>query len=550
MIYLSQQQEDIMYVTSPKRKNGSTVVRLVVSFRQDGKVKNRIIKVIGQSKDPRIIEHYKKTARKLLDKYKKGLISFEKVSEKLSIDLLRFHGEDRYNQGFEDIFGTSYEQLGFKTLIKSGKNNEVLNEVLGSLVLMRLFSPASKLRSCGLLEKHFNKILSHKKVLGMMDHLSKREEEIKGEIFRSVLKGKEKLEMLLFDVTTLSFESVSRSDLKDFGYSKDGKFNEVQVVLAVMANQEGLPVSYELFPGNTSEFKTLSEVLNKTIRRYQVKRVRVMADRGLFSEANLKFFESLRERGLKADYVLSCPLKKLPVKEKEKILDPTNYHSVKRGEPGSYYEFRYKGRRIVVGYSEERGRQDQRKREKILEKLRDLGKEGEISTSRLIKNQGIGKYVEKVKGKTKISWKKVEQQAHWDGLYGVCTSLENQSAQKLFNSYSSLWKIEELFRINKHTLKMRPIYHRLTKRIRAHILICFLSYTVLRHTELTLKKSGLKFSLQELIDILKEVESFIIRDKIKRPALSYCVPRALSKEANQIYAVFKKEYAKRAYLFS
>ena len=124
----------------------------------------------------------------------------------------------------------------------------------------------------------------------MMDHLSKREEEIKGEIFRSVLKGKEKLEMLLFDVTTLSFESVSRSDLKDFGYSKDGKFNEVQVVLAVLANQEGLPVSYELFPGNTSEFKTLSEVLNKTIRRYQVKRVRVMADRGLFSEANLKFF--------------------------------------------------------------------------------------------------------------------------------------------------------------------------------------------------------------------------------------------------------------------
>ena len=536
-------------MTSPKRKNGSTVVRLVVSFRQDGKVKNRIVKVIGQSKDPRIIEHYKKTAQKLLDKHKKGLISFEKVSEKLPIDLLRFYGEDRYNQGFEDIFGASYEQLGFRTLIKSGKNNIVLNEVLGSLVLMRLFSPASKLRSCGLLEKHFNKILSHKRVLGMMDHLSKKEEEIKEEIFQSVLKGKEKLEMLLFDVTTLSFESVSRSDLKDFGYSKDGKFNEVQVVLAVLANQEGLPVSYELFPGNTSEFKTLSEVLNKVIKRYQVKRVRVMADRGLFSEANLRFFESLRERGLKADYVLSCPLKKLPVKEKEKILDRKNYHPVKRGEPGSYYEFRYKDRRIVVGYSEERGRQDQRKRERILEKLKDLGKE-EISTSRLIKNQGIGKYVEKVKGKTKINWKKVEEEALWDGLYGVCTSLENQTAQKLFNSYSSLWKIEELFRINKHTLKMRPIYHRLTKRIRAHILICFLSYTVLRHTELTLKKSGLKFSLQELIDILKEVESFIIRDKIKRPALSYCVPRALSKEAKQIYAVFKKEYAKRAYLLS
>ena len=121
-----------MYITSPKRKNGSTVIRLVESFWKDGKVKNRIVKTIGQSKDPRIIEHYKKTARKLLDKHKKGLISFEKVSEKLSIDLLRFHGEDRYNTGFEDIFGANYEQLGFKTLIKSGKNNEVLNEAVFS----------------------------------------------------------------------------------------------------------------------------------------------------------------------------------------------------------------------------------------------------------------------------------------------------------------------------------------------------------------------------------------------------------------------------------
>ena len=62
--------------------------------------------------------------------------------------------------------------------------------------------------------------------------------------------------MLLFDVTTLSFESVRKTELKDFGYSKDGRFNEVQVVLAVLANGEGLPVAYELFPGNTSEFGT------------------------------------------------------------------------------------------------------------------------------------------------------------------------------------------------------------------------------------------------------------------------------------------------------
>ena len=87
-----------------------------------------------------------------------------------------FYGRDRYNTGFEDIFGASYEQLGFKNLIKRERNNKVLNEVLWSLVLMRVFSPASKLRSCCLLEEYFNKGLSHKQVLLMMNHLSRREE--------------------------------------------------------------------------------------------------------------------------------------------------------------------------------------------------------------------------------------------------------------------------------------------------------------------------------------------------------------------------------------
>ena len=167
------------------------------------------------------------------------------LSETLCIDLLRFMGEARYNTGFEDIFGTSYEQLGFKNLIKSGRSNKGLNEVLRSLVLMRVFSP-SKLRSCCLLEEHFNKVLSHKQVLLMMDHLSRREEEIKEEISSCILKGEEKLEILLFDVTTLSFESVRKTKLKDFDTAR--MVGLMKLVLAVLANGEGLPVAYELFP--------------------------------------------------------------------------------------------------------------------------------------------------------------------------------------------------------------------------------------------------------------------------------------------------------------
>ena len=130
-------------------------------------------------------------------------------------------------------------------------------------------------------------------------------------------------------------------------------------------------------------------------------------------------------------------------------------------------------------------------------------------------------------------------------LYGVCTNMEKKSAKQLFNMYRSLWKIEELFRINKHTLQMRPIYHRLSRRIRAHIMICFLSYTILRYTELTLKKAGLFFSLQELIDILKRVEFFIIRDKIKKPALSYCVPRGFIKGGRADLCLFLRKITLR-----
>ena len=212
-----------MYMTSPKLKNGSTVVRLVISFRQEGKVKNRIVKVIGQSKNPSLIKQYKKTAKSIVDKYKAGHLSFPQLTEKHNIDLYRFLGANRYNYGFEDIFGASYERLGFAGLIESGKSNKALNKVLRAMVLMRVFHPSSKLSSCDLLEKHFNQFISHKQVLVMMDHLTQRLDFIREKVFRSILKGKPEMEVLLFDVTTLYFESIHSNELQDFGYSKDGK---------------------------------------------------------------------------------------------------------------------------------------------------------------------------------------------------------------------------------------------------------------------------------------------------------------------------------------
>ena len=537
-----------MYMTSPKRKNGSTVIRLVVSFRKDGKVKNKIVKVIGQSKDEGLIREYKKTARRLIDEHKKGLINISDVSEKLPVNLSSFVGKERCNNGFNDILGVSYDQLGFHDLIRSKRSCWVLNQSLRNLVLMRVFQPASKLKSCDLLYEHFKERISHKQVLTVMDHLFKSEEEIKGRLFQSMVKRSGGLDLLLFDVTTLYFESVSQTDLKDFGYSKDGKFNEVQVVLAVLSNKEGLPVDYELFSGSSGEPGTLRKVLSSRLKKHKVCKIRLVADRAMFSEDNFQFFEDWNKKKgeqIKAEYVVACPLKKLSRPVKRELLDLKNYKKSKEGV--CYFKFKHKGRSITVFYNEELRQRDEQKRQKILDKLQEMSYKGEISARSLIKNTGVRKFVQRAKGRLKIDENKIQEDKKWDGLFGICSNKKDISPGELMSTYRSLWKIEELFRINKHTLKMRPIYHRISRRIRAHIMICFLAYSVLKWTEITLKKAGLFFSPQELIDILKQAESFIIQDKTKPKSPTYCIPRALSKSAQQIYTAFNKQHPLKAY---
>ena len=530
-----------MYVTTPKRKNGSTVVRLVVCFREGGKVKNRIVKTIGQSKDKLIIKEYVKVAYRLIEEEKKGLINVSDLSKKMPVDLYGFSGKDRVNNGFDDILGLVYDQLEFNHLIQANRSSRNLNNNLRNLVLMRVFQPESKLKSCDLLYEHFKEKLSHKQVLTVMDHLSNSEFEIKGRLFQSMVKAGGELDLILYDVTTLYFESVSQTDLKDFGYSKDGKFNEVQVVLAVLSNKDGLPVDYELFRGNTGETKTLRKVLENRVRKLGVKQIRFVADRGMFSEENFKFFDDWNEDkpGTTAEYVVGCPLRKMPKFIKQEILDLSRYKKISEGV--SYFRFNHKGRYITVFHAEESRKKDEKKRQKNLDKLYDMADNGEIPAEKMIKKKGFLKFTQKVKGKIKIDLDKIEEDKKWDGLFGVCSNNKDSPAEELIQTYRSLWKIEELFRINKHTLKMRPIYHWISKRIRAHIMICFLAYTVLKWAQINLKKANLSFSPQGLVDALKRSESFVLHNRTKPGGPIYCVPRDLPTKTQQIYTAFNKK---------
>ena len=112
--------------------------------------------------------------------------------------------------------------------------------------------------------------------------------------------------MVFYDVTTFSFASVEADSLRDFGFSKDGKFNEVQVVLGLLIDCEGLPIGYELFPGNTFDGKTLEAALEKLEKRFGLRRVIIVADRGINSKLNLK---RIVERGY--SYIFAARIKSI-----------------------------------------------------------------------------------------------------------------------------------------------------------------------------------------------------------------------------------------------
>lgn len=199
-------------------------------------------------------------------------------------------------------------------------------------------------------------------------------------------------------------------------------------------------------------------------------------------------------------------------------------------------EHEYQGRRLVVSYSKSRADKDQGDRERLIRRLK-----GKLTTSDnpqgLISNRGYLKYVdEKTRGKVVLNEDKVAEEAKWDGLHGVITNDKTTKAMNLLYRYRNLWVIEESFRINKHTLAMRPIYHFSPKRISAHILICYLAFAVTRYMHQDINDPEDSISIEGIREALASVETSILRDKEGR---LFGFPAPLNREAIKIYGALR-----------
>ena len=185
---------------------------------------------------------------------------------------------------------------------------------------------------------------------------------------------------------------------------------------------------------------------------------------------------------------------------------------------------------LVIGYSNTRAERDRSNRERTLEKLKNKLKDGKVKTRKLITNNGYLKYVDdKKSGEVIINEEKILLESNWDGLYGYITNNHELSPMEITAQYRRLWIIEESFRLNKHSLAMRPIYHFKPSRIEAHILICYISFAISRFVQKKVKT----LSFEKIREELLHIEASIIEDKTI--VISYKIPSDMSENSLKIY---------------
>ena len=434
--------------------------------------------------------------------------------------------------GIHQAYGAIYRELGLDRLLPPVRYR-ASNRALFHTVMARLAKPGSKRDNARTLEKRLSVPMPLERIYRMMDHLDERRiAKLKGMASKLACGWKpDPLDVLFFDCTTLYFESFEEDGLRQRGYSKDGKRFETQVLLALMVTEEGLPVSYELFPGATFEGHSLIPAMRELRKSLTIRRACVVADRGMMSEANLK---ALEQEGF--HFALGAKLRQMSKARQEALLAKDAETPLPDG--GKLVELPQEGgRRLVAHWSPKRARKDAWDREQLLDKL---GKKLAVNgTARKLLNSRPERVYLRETGNSRleIDPEKVEAAQRLDGWHGVVTNLPDSDALGVMEQYRGLWQVEAAFRVCKRDLQVRPIFHWTKERIHAHVAIAFMTLTVTRHLQRKLRLRGKTWSTEAIQNVLMETESSVLRDRHSGRRFLY--PPSLQPEAREIFLALK-----------
>lgn len=476
-----------MYVKRRKNRSGSTSVQVLKKVSG----KTLLVKTIGSSSDLERIAELVQAGNDFVSACERQLDFglFKSTSDKIVGDYLRLGSSPKVvAKGPEIILGKIFDDIGF---------NAIKEDLFRYLVLARLTYPVSKLKTTEYLLSHQQQEVDVSTVYRFLDRFHKQHksqvEEISFRHSQSVLGGQ--VAVVFYDMTTLYFEAEDEDDLRKIGFSKDGKFQNPQIMLGLLVGKEGYPIAYDIFEGNTFEGKTLLQVVEQAQSKYGFSKPTIVADSALLSKANI---DKLVSQDYK--FIIGARIKNETAAVKRQILDATNsiddQKTVVIDKPDNL--------RLIVSYSKKRAKKDAHNRQKGLARLEKLLHSGKL-TKQQVNNRGYNKFLI-LDGEITVSidQSKVEHDQVWDGLKGYVTN-SNLTPDQAIAQYQQLWKIEKAFRISKTDLRIRPIFHRKKDRIEAHICIAFVAYAVYKELERQLKTQKIQISVQKAIELTKTI---------------------------------------------
>lgn len=483
-----------MFVRKKKNRSGTTSV--VIIDKRGGRF--RELQTIGVSSDEKEIAFLYQQGKQWISAHCGNRDMFtlaeRQREEKQVTEYLLDNVENILLNGTQLILNEVFQLVGFDTIDDT---------ILKHLVAARLCQPTSKAGTVDYLKSYFDEDVELHRIYRYLDRLHNtlqdKIQQISVEHTRKILGGH--IGLVFYDVTTLYFESDHSDDLRERGFSKDGKHAQPQVVLGLLVSRDGYPLSYSLFNGSQYEGRTMIPIVEDFVKRFDLDDFVVVADSGLMNKTNIALLESGNYK-----YIIGANIKSETEEIKRWILSQDKIE-------GSFYELgKLPKSRLIVGYSEKRAKKDKYNREKGVNRLKKAYKSGTI-TKENVNKRGYNKFLEISDNvKVTINHQKIQEDEKWDGLKGYLTNTE-LDAKEVYGQYRGLWVIERAYRVTKGTLEMRPMFHFTQKRIEAHVCICFVAYKVYKELERILKLSGAGLSVGKVLNIAKTVTTI----KIKLP---------------------------------
>lgn len=480
-----------MFLRKKKNRSGSTSI--VVIDKCKGIYKE--VKTIGTSSNDSEIESFYQQGKKWISCYLGEQDIFDvhdkAIEEKQVTEYLLSNVENILLNGVQLILNNVFKLTGF---------DAIEDDIFRQLVIARLSQPMSKAATVEYLKTRFDEDAQLHRIYRYLDKLYKTQQELIQQISvehtRKILGGK--IGLMFYDVTTLYFETDYGDELRETGFSKDGKHSQPQVVLGLLVSKDGYPLSYSIFNGSQYEGRTMLPVVEDFVQRFNLDDFIVVADSGLMNQNNIALLESQNHK-----YIIGARIKN----ESKEII---KWVLALSKQDGVFNETRKGKARLIVGYSDSRARKDRFNREKGVKRIEKAYRSGNV-TKENINKRGYNKFLEISDNvEITINQEKIKQDEQWDGLKGYLTNTE-LPVKEVYEQYSGLWTVERAFRVTKGTLEMRPMFHFTPKRIEAHVCICFVAYKVYRELERVLKVKHINLSVDKVLDIAKTITTIRIK---------------------------------------